>query len=251
MYTFRCGLKFSPQPPRLRFSTYLMAAALPAVPDSFGHQSLIPVDGWGMLLNDSVGDCTIAGAMHTSMLWNRIAGRQVHFTNTDAIEDYSAVSGYVSGDESTDQGADMVAVAAYWKNTGMRDDTGARHQIGAYLSIDPKNIDHICAASYLFGAVGLGINLPSSAERQFMNGLPWDVVPGDSNEGGHFIPLVSRGPAGYGVVTWGKLQTMTPAFASAYIEEAIAYLSPEMLVNGKSAEGFDMAALQYDLEVVA
>lgn len=248
---YRCGLVPSPVAPGLRFSTYLMAATLPSIPDTFGHQNLFPRVGYGMLGNDRVGDCTVAGAMHAVMLWNKIAGRNVNFTTLDAIDDYSAISGYRPGDPSTDNGADMVAVAKYWRQTGIRDNTATRHRITAYLGVNVSLLDHVYAAAYLFDAVGLGVNITSSCEDQFDRGEPWSVVHSDSVEGMHFVPLISKSAAGLGVVTWGAFQLITEEWLRANLVEVVAYLSEESLTNGKSAEGLDLSALQGDLEAVA
>ena len=40
---------------------------------------------------------------------------------------------------------------------------------------------------------------------------------------------------------------MTLTFLEEQCDQAIAYLSPDMLRSGKSLEGFDLAALQDDL----
>ena len=44
---------------------------------------------------------------------------------------------------------------------------------------------------------------------------------------------------------------MRPSFFSAYCDEAVAYVSPNALVNGKSPEGFDYATLVADLNALA
>jgi hypothetical protein len=40
---------------------------------------------------------------------------------------------------------------------------------------------------------------------------------------------------------------MTPAFYKKYCDEALVYLSSEMLVGGKSVEGIDLAKLKSSL----
>lgn len=245
---YRCGLRRSSAPPRLHLGAYLKSGLLPDVPAVFGHQSLIARAGWGMLGNDRLGDCTIAGAMHCVMLWNKIAGRDVRFSTQDAIDDYSAAADYKPGDPSTDNGAEPVDIARYWQQTGLRDVTPRRHRIAAYLAIDPANFDHIVAAAYLFGAVGLGINVPSNAEDQFDDGQPWSVVQDTTIADQHYVPLIARESADiFGVVTWGAYQRATGEFLQANIIEAIAYVSQEFLVGRKSPEGFDYDTLVADL----
>lgn len=51
-----------------RFSDFAKTAQMPAPPRNFGHNRLVKT--WGMLGNDTAGDCVFAGAAHEIMLWN-------------------------------------------------------------------------------------------------------------------------------------------------------------------------------------
>jgi hypothetical protein len=243
------GLLPAPQPPVLRFGSYLKTAQLRPVPAVFGHQSIYPADGWGMLLNGghgAISDCTVAGAMHCAMLWNKIAGKDVSFTDTDASEDYFAITG------GTDTGADMVSAAQYWQKTGFRDATGARHKIFAFMAVDPQNLDSVFRAAYEFDAVGLGIQMPSSAQRQFIYNRPWsNVLLGENIDGYHYVPLMGHAFNGNAVVvTWGRTQEVELSWLGRNLVECVAMISEEVLVGGKSPEGFDMSALQDDLDAI-
>jgi hypothetical protein len=229
---------------KLRFSDYLDLSKLPTPPAEFGHETL--VTDWGLLGNDSAGDCVWAGGGHETILWNIEAGHRVSFSTANTLADYMAVTGYNPNDPSTDQGTDMQVAADYRLKTGLLDANGNRHRIGAYLAITAGNLQEHLIASYLFGAVGIGITFPLSAMHQFDAGQPWDIVPGATIDGGHYIPLVSFRGGLLNVVTWGKVQPMTEAFFASQNDESLAYLSPEMLIDGKSLEGFDLAQLQSD-----
>jgi hypothetical protein len=231
---------------RLKLGAYLNAAALPPLPAVFGHQDLIAA--WPMFANDRYGDCVFAGAAHETMLLNREAGRAVDFTDGNVLSDYTAVTGFNANNPSTDNGTDMQAAAAYRQKTGIIDARGDRHTVAAYLALAPGNVADLYCASYLFGAVGIGLELPVSALDQTATGAPWDVVVGAAVEGGHYVPLVGRRADGLlAVVSWGALQPMTEAFLARYCDEAVAYVSTECLVNQKSPEGFDYAQLTSDL----
>jgi hypothetical protein len=228
-----------------KLSNYIDRAALPKPPKQFGHEALIPAT-WGMLGNDRFGDCVWAGAAHETMLWNAEAGRKVAFNDAAVLGDYSAVTGFDPKKPSTDQGTDMVVAASYRRKTGVVDAGGHRHQVAAYLSIKPGDLNEHAIAMYLFGAVGIGIEFPTSAMDQFNAGKPWDVVNRSKSEGGHYIPLVAR-RTNLECVTWGRIQQMTSAFFSKYNDESVAYVSLEALKNNKSPEGFDAKQLQADL----
>lgn len=251
MKNFKIGLKFSDTPPLLRFGDYLNTAQLPVVPDAFGHASLIGRKAWGMLGNDNLSDCTIAGPMHAVMLWKTIAKGSADFSTSDAIDDYRDACSYAIGDPSTDQGGDMGQVASYWRQTGMRDTSNTRHKITAYMTADASNLAHLDVAAYLFDAVGLGVELPYSAEKQFTDGEPWTVVDNDPLEGGHYVPYVGKTAGNIRqVITWGGLQEVTEAWLQKYLREVMVYVSPEYLVDGKSPLGFDIQELLGDLEEI-
>jgi hypothetical protein len=242
------GLVPAPQPPELRLGTYLKAAALPPIPDTFGHYTLIQPGAWNMYGNDQYGCCAWAGIAHVEMLWNATSKTPIHITTLDVLDDYRDATGFDIRKKSTDRGTDIVSAAKYWQQTGVRDCTDARHKIDAYLGIDPNNIDHIMAGCYLFGAVGLGIQLTDDAEEQFVNKQPWDA--GKPSDMFHFVPFVGCDEEYLYCVTWGRLQRVTMDGFEQMVKEAVVYLSKEDLTGGKTAEGFDYAALESDLSAL-
>ncbi|MEU2013121.1 hypothetical protein [Nocardia sp. NPDC019302] len=233
---------------QLKLSTYLnVPAVLPMIPEAFGHEGLI--QDFGMLANDQVGDCVWAGAAHETMLWNREAGNEVTFSDGCVLSDYSKATGYDPENPSTDQGTDMQAAASYRRRIGVLDATGRRHKVGAYVALTTGDPDQLAAATYIFGAVGVGIRFPDYAMDEFESGKPWSVRHGlPKIEGGHYIPVIGRGANGnFHVVTWGRVQQMTPGFYRRFCDEAICYFSEEFLTAGISPEGFDRAQLLLDL----
>ena len=221
----RTGLKRAPPGAHARFFARAVSpAALPAVPATFGSDSF-PA-GWGMLSNDALGDCTIAGADHIIM-----ARQKAVFTALDAQDDYQAF-GYVPGKPDTDQGADMIAVAQYWQTTGMRDCTDTRHKICDFAGIEGSDagapdLNHVYLCAYLFGACGIGIALSDANEDQFERGETW--TPDGRADAYHFVPVIARGPQGLGIVTWGKGPDwpgcwLSEDFFRQNCKEALAYL---------------------------
>lgn len=74
-------------------------------------------------------------------------------------------------------------------------------------------------------------------------------MPGPEPTEAQYIPLVAYCTM-LECVTWGRIQRMTTQFYKNYCDEAWAILSPEMIKDGKSLEGFNLAQLQVDLKVV-
>jgi len=214
------------------FKLAQVEVALPPAPKfPFGYGRTYP--DWGMLGNDNAGDCVWAGADHETMLWNHLTGHEVTFTDANALDDYTAVTGYDPNDPSTDQGTDVRAAMGYRKNTGVVDSNGVRHKIAAYVSIDPKDWDLMLTCIWTFGAVGIGFEFPETAWEQWDNGIPWDYVPGTPppNEG-HYVPGVgSAYPAGrVTIISWAKRFEMTKAFYQQYIDETWVPLTQESLL---------------------
>lgn len=245
-------------PHDLLFANY-RTGALPRRPRTFGHERPIPADGWGMLGNgpdDTVapgfggaGDCVFAGGDHETIMWLIEGGMKpadalALFNGETAISDYSAVTNYVIGDESTDQGTNVRDALSYRRKTGLVDVNGNRHKIGAFVKLDEKNLDHILEAMWLFGAVGIGIEFPDSAMDQFNRHEQWSVVPGAQIEGGHYIVATGRrAPDDLGFLTWGRRQSVTQKFYETYADEAWAAVSVDELRNGVSRRGLDLSGL--------
>jgi len=122
---------------------------------------------------------------------------------------------------------------------------------GEHVSVTGKVKFFNETKGYLFGAVGIGLQLPSSALVQSEQGLPWDVVADASIDGGHYVPLVGRRADGLHVIGWGAIQLMTEDFLAQYCDEALAYVSQECLLDQKSPEGFAYDDLISDLAALA
>lgn len=242
----KLGKKPATHDPRdLAFNEYRIGPELPRRPRTFGSEGLVKEE-WGMLGNDTAGDCVWAGAAHEHMLWCATAGTVTTFAPQDVLAAYSAVTGYIPGEDSTDKGTNVRDALDFRRSNGIRDTEKVFHKIGAYVRLEPGNTDHLFEALYLFGTVGIGIQFPESAMEQFDNGQPWKPVRGAQISGGHYIPLVAK-RAQLICVTWGQLQAMTTAFYKKYCDEAWGILSEDMLRDNSSALGFDFPALQADL----
>lgn len=244
-----------PDPRNLKLADYLDLAALPdPIPDSIDYTDGLTFPMFG---NDTIGDCVPAAMAHQEQADSALTGREVTITDTDVIAAYSAIGGYVPGNPATDQGCDPQVALKYWQQTGI-----AGNKIGAYVSVDPTNDTLVKAALYLFGGLFIGIDLPKSAQSQSSTAGVWDVVgdgkTGDSEPGswgGHMICGLKRlpGNAPYGVVTWGYVQAMTPAFLATYSFQQVFAVIPTAWLNGQqqAPNGLKLAELQRDLAIVS
>jgi hypothetical protein len=189
------------------------------------------------------------------MLLTTEGGSGAAFTTDCVLSDYAAATGFdphagPPGSNPTDRGCAIRDVLKYRARTGILDDSGRRHRIGAFMRLDQSDLAQVYQALYLFQVVGVGLHFPDSARAQFHAGEVWDVVPGATVEGGHYVTMVARRDH-IGIITWGQLVQITEAFFTEYCEEAWAYISQEDLHNGVSPQGFDLTALQSDLDALS
>ena len=250
----------------LKLRDYVTSSDLPTVPDTFGHEAL--VRDWGVLGNDEVGDCAIAGPFHAEMLWCAMGKRSIKVNTKCTLEEYSEITGYdpkaydpFTNTNPTDNGSNVQDVAEFWRTIGLKDASGKRHKIDCYLALEPGNLNELYQAMYLFGCVGIGIGCPVEFQTAFANGQAWDALPTPHIEGGHYILGTGRLPGSYrgkqypdgliNVVTWGRNQVMTPAAYQQFNDESFVYLNEEMLVKGKSIDGFDLDQLIADMSDIA
>jgi hypothetical protein len=221
---------------------------LPTPPAEFGYEDRIKT--WGVLGNDDYGDCVLAAAAHDTMLWGALGAHPVEFTDDGVLSDYSVVTGFNINDPSTDQGTDMQAAASYRLKVGVVDSKGVRHRIGAYVSVEPGNVEQHKAAAWLFGAIDIGIMLSDLQMHQTRAGEPWSGKL-TRNIGGHCVPLVGFKDGYLLVISWGEVQRVDPAFFEAYNDESIAYFSQEMINRGAGPAGTYVWRLNQDLKAIA
>ena len=254
-------MKFGRRPAVHNRRTMLGALALakaldplgPAPATSYDYVSAVDkVTGgnWGMLGNDSVGDCTCADSGHHLMLRTaNVGGTMVTPTTAQVLAMYSAITGYVPGDESTDQGASETDVCNYLQSTGL-----CGHKSEGSAMINPLSMDHLRWCVQLFGACRLGIVVGQDFIQQFSAHQPWENVTTDPNPGGHDVPIVKYDAQYAYVVTWGGLQPVTWELLAnpQFLDECHGEIYSDFLsATGASPAGFDWQQLTADLAALA
>lgn len=210
---------------------------------------------WGMMMNDTLGDCTCAAVGHAVQVLTSNAATEVTVPDSAVLTAYENWCGYNPADPSTDQGGICLDVLNDWRQQGF---DGGVHKLLAYASVAPTDVVHVKQGIYLFGGVYIGLGLPITAQAQTGNNLTWDVVPddpaGDSQPGswgGHCVYVASYDATGLLCVTWGVLQKMSWAFWNTYVDEAYALISPDWISEkGAAANGFNLTQLEADLAAV-
>jgi len=242
--------------PRIDKRTFKLTKYLPKLPSAPASVEWLPKLNWGVMLNDSIGDCTCAAAGHMIEQWSALSGVEFRIPDSSILIAYQAVSGYVPGEPQTDNGAVMLDVLNYWRQNGI-----GGHKILAYVSVNLKNQNEVKTAVQLFGNIYLGVQLPISAQGASVWSVPDAGPVGDGSPGswgGHCIPIMgyaptvpttpAASPLVYTVLTWGKPVHMTSHFLNAYADEAYCVLSSDWIdKNGLAPSGFNLAQLQADL----
>ena len=192
------------------------------------------------------GDCVIAYMLHQIMIWNAVAhaGTPVSFTDDQAIQTYSAITGYVPGDPSTDNGTDPDTALNYWQQTPL-----FGHKIAGYVNLDITNIDQLKFAIATFGGIGFSFNVPAYI-MTIPGGASWSYVAGAdiTNQGGHQVGIMDYGRNGFRENCWSTTNTFNPDFIGAFGMAAQAVVSEDWIkASGISPSGLDLTALLADL----
>ena len=231
----------------LKFKSYFKS--LPPIPQSIDWTA--GITNFLMCGNDTVGDCTCAGAAHLEMIWESNAKTSTVPTTEEPLTSqvlaaYSAITGYNPSDPNTDTGADLLTVLNYWTNNPI-----ANYNIKAYTQLPLNNLNDIRAAIALFGGVYMGVQLPDDAQTAFSNGQPWIDTTDNNIEGGHCIVLVGYTPQYFTAISWGAKQLLSPDWFTKYADEAYAVISPQWInAYGTAPSGFNLAQLEADLQAL-
>lgn len=246
---FKLGKKpFKYDPRTLQFHKYATElGSLPPAPAEIHWPSPPTI---GMLMNDTLGDCAIAGPLHQEEIWRFANGIDYLPTDEDALDAYEQIGGYNPADPTTDGGCILLDVMKAWRTNGI-----AGRKIGAFVQVNAKNIDHVKQSIYLFGGVIVGWALPACLDENSKmwippaSGLTGSGTPGSL--GGHCTDLSGYDSNGVDNITWGEKIGASWSFFQDYIDEVWAAISMDWIVNPQKApNGLNMQQLLYDLNQV-
>ena len=250
---FKLGRNRPPVKRMMRLHDYRTTAPLPAPPPSCSYAYKAGPALSQMYLNDQLGDCVIAGIAHLLGVFSGNAGLPpIQLTAAQITALYSAIGGYVPGDESTDQGCDERTALAYWQQTGA---PAGQNQITGWVSIDGTDPARFQTALWLFENLLFGVELPDKwiDPAPAASGFTWDVAGPSNPDNGHCFVGVGYTPAGVQIDSWGMIGTITnPAIANYATAggsgELYAVISPAVIARAtaKAPSGFDWAQLQAD-----
>jgi hypothetical protein len=196
---------------RRRIAATSLLESLPPAP--LAVDNTMGMTEYGMLGNDTLGDCTMAGLAHHQQIITLDGGKAVCPSTEQVISAYSQYCGYVPGNPATDNGG--VELNILTQIEGSRNGVFGKKLLG-YISPDPKNLDHVKKAIAYFRCIYMGCLLPGNFRTQPV----WSVVADDGGiEGGHCMVNAKYDPDQIEFITWGMKQPATWAWWLKYVDE--------------------------------
>jgi hypothetical protein len=185
--------------------------------------------GWGMLGNDTYGDCYPAFMMHSITAMTRWSQAVPYVANTvQTLSLYSAITGFNPNEPTTDQGTEPGIAIDYWLNTGVDLGNGTHNKLAGAAGIRAGAWDDLVDALAWAGDCGISWSLPVSCQSQEV----WDVVADDGGVwGGHETKgLFYNNDTGLvRFVSWGKELLATKAFVEKYMVGGVVPLNHDAI----------------------
>jgi hypothetical protein len=225
MTDFRLGRlprTFDPAIPHL--SALLGAKALlPPPPPAVDNTKGMPPN-LGMMLNDTLGDCTCAAYYHARQVWTFSTGKMVTEPDKDVEDLYIRACGYDPRKGGEGPGGIEQKVLTYLLKKGAATGRGTlRHKVAAFVEVDPRNHDDVKRTILDCGVAYIGFNVPANImPAHSPPPATWEVQPGAKIVGGHAVVLAGYDARGARVISWGEYYTMTWDFFAAYVDETYA-----------------------------
>jgi hypothetical protein len=178
------------------------------------------VKAWPMFLNDSVGDCTCAGAAHMKQCADAQVGMPFTVSDADVALMYEQ-SGWRPGKPETDQGWTLEQAATYMETVGLLGRPGGPlvPDIDGVANVSLTDDDAQQVALELFGGLYEGCLVSTQDLQDYREGKPW--TPNSAEvAGGHCITRPQSVLRKSGLhVTWGGLVQATEAWEKEKIDE--------------------------------
>jgi len=201
-----------------KFATLLKAA--PALPPSYDFDTKHPGIPTPMFANDELGCCVISGRAHQTLRFEDIEqGSLLMITDKEVTKEYFKETG------GADSGLVVLDSLNEWRHKGWK--VGKHtYRIQAFAEVDRGARAQVRRAIFADIGVGIGVNLPKSAQAEIQTGRPWATTSGPGSSpgswGGHYVYVCGYTPSGPVCITWGRKQQMTWAWFGKFCDEAYA-----------------------------
>lgn len=242
---------YNPRIPHL--SALLAGKQVAPPPASVNYSNKMPAS-FGMMLNDTLGDCTCAAFYHAIQVWSfNATGTETTEPDPDVEDLYIQACGYNPRKGGEGPGGNEQKVLEYILNTGapFGPSGQSRHKILGFVEVDPRNVNDVKSTINDCGVAYIGFNVPQNIMPA--NGDPpavWTVDPNNSKIiGGHAVVLPGYDADGAIVISWGQLYKMTWQFFSTYVDEVYAIADSDWVAStGKTPAGMTVAQLEQQMQ---
>ncbi|HTZ53955.1 MAG TPA: hypothetical protein VMB20_02745 [Candidatus Acidoferrum sp.] len=225
--TFKLGrLPRTHNPNIPHLSALLGGTTPPPPPPSVDYTQNMPQapNGYGMMLNDTLGDCTCAAFYHARQIWTfHSSGTTQTAPDSDVELLYEKACGYKPSQGGEGPGGNEQHVLTYLHKSGAPIGPSGPpvDKVLGFVEVDPRIIDDVKRTIYNAGVAYIGFNVPANIMPD--NAPPpavWTVDPSNNkNIGGHAVVLPGYDADGAIVISWGQLYKMTWQFFSTYVDE--------------------------------
>jgi hypothetical protein len=256
MTTFKLGRLARTYDPRIPHMSALLAdRTRPAPPPQIDYTKGLPAN-LGMMLNDTLGDCTCAAFYHALQVWSAKAEGAIDTEPDKDVELlYENACGYNPSQGGEGPGGNEQHVLTYLLRDGAPTGPSGQtpHKIAAFVEVDPRNTDDVKHAIANCGVAYIGFNVPQYVMPPNQPPLKvWDVQKGDANiVGGHAVVLAGYDPKSARLISWGSYYTMTWAFFAKYVDEVYAIADKTWIAaGGKTPGGLTLAELEVQMKAL-
>lgn len=163
--------------------------------------------------NDQIGDCACVAAVNAVQTELGVLGHFEALPDTLAVQVYSAVTGYVPGDESTDNGTDPEQLFAWWQNNPI-----GPYKLKSFMRLNPLNLFGL--RNSIVGRMGVYLCVDLAVEQQ--NQTEWTPAGTPGSWGGHAVWGDMYEADWLEVTTWGTGKRVSDDFLTSSFT-AMAY----------------------------
>jgi hypothetical protein len=244
---------YDPRIPHL--SALLAGKQVAPPPPSVNYTTGMP-SNFGMMLNDTLGDCTCAAFYHAIQVWSFKAQKQEQTEPDQDVEQlYIQACGYNPKQGGEGPGGNEQHVLEYilTKGAPFGPSAQSRHKILGFVEVDPRNLDDVKSTIDDCGVAYIGFNVPQNIMPP--NADPpavWTVDPSNSKIiGGHAVVLPGYDAQGAIVISWGQLYKMTWPFFSKFVDEVYGIADSEWVeAGGKTPAGMTVQQLEAQMQAL-
>jgi hypothetical protein len=243
---------YDPRVPHL--SALVAGQTLKPPPPSVDYTKGMP-DQLGMMLNDTLGDCTCAAFYHAYQVWTFNTAKMMTEPDPDVEKLYILACGYNPRVPGEGPGGNEQHVLTYLLNKGAPAGPGGKSKlkIAAFVEVDPRNTDDVKRTIVDCGVAYIGFNVPQNIMPQ---GAPppavWQVDPSNPPIiGGHAVALPGYSEEGLKVISWGQYYTMTWQFFAQYVDEVYAIADAGWInAKGTTPGGLSLDELEQQMKAL-